>query len=207
MLLAQCRPNEVTFVAVITACAKNLCEQVKSPVTICGDIHGQFHDLAELLRIGGKYYVDRGHYSVETRITILRGNHESRQITQVYGFYDKCLWKYGNANVWNTFMDLFNYFPLTALVGLERFCLHGGLPPSSPPEGPMCALLWSDPDDLSRWGISPRFNWGHEQKVVTIFGAPNYCCRCGNVASILEFEPSPRRGEPDVTRRTLDYFN
>ena len=80
--------------------------QVKCPVTVCGDVHGQFHDLMELFRIGGKSpdtnylfmgdYVDRGYYSVETvtllvtlkvrfreRITILRGNHESRQITQV----------------------------------------------------------------------------------------------------------------------------
>ncbi|PHT45110.1 hypothetical protein CQW23_14268 [Capsicum baccatum] len=89
-------------------------ERVKSLVTIYGDIHGQFHYLTELFHIGGKCpdanylfmedYVGRGYYSVETvsfllslkvrylqRIIILRGNHESRQITQVYEFYDECL--------------------------------------------------------------------------------------------------------------------
>ncbi|KAE8690556.1 Serine/threonine-protein phosphatase PP2A-2 catalytic subunit [Hibiscus syriacus] len=91
-------------------------------------------------------YVDRGYCSVETvtllvalkvrypqRITILRGNHESRQISQVCGFYDQCLRKYGNANVWKIFTDLFDYFPLTALVESEIFCLHGGLSPSIEP--------------------------------------------------------------------------
>ena len=81
-------------------------QPVRSPVTVCGDIHGQWNDLIELFRIGGSCpdtnylfmgdYVDRGYYSVETvtllvcmkvrykeRVTILRGNHESRQITQV----------------------------------------------------------------------------------------------------------------------------
>ncbi|EMS59938.1 Serine/threonine-protein phosphatase PP2A-4 catalytic subunit [Triticum urartu] len=263
--LLQCRPLAEQEVKALCEKAKEILmeesnvQPVKSPVTICGDIHGQFHDLVELFRIGGKCpdtnylfmgdYVDRGYYSVETvsllvalkvrhphRITILRGNHESRQITQVYGFYDECLRKYGNANVWKIFTDLFDYFPLTALVESEIFCLHGGLSPSIenldsvrsldrvqevPHEGPMCDLLWSDPDDRCGWGISPRgagytfgqdiseqfnhtnnlklvarahqlvmegYNWAHEQKVVTIFSAPNYCYRCGNMASILEVD-------------------
>nr|XP_043635627.1 probable serine/threonine-protein kinase DDB_G0271402 isoform X2 [Erigeron canadensis] len=289
--LMQCKPLSEQEVRLLCDKAKEILmkesnvQPVKIPVTICGDTHGQFHDLAELFRIGGKCpdtnylfmgdYVDHGYYSVETvtllvalkvrypqRITILRGNHESRLITQVYGFYDECLRKYGNANVWKIFTDLFDYFPLTALVESEIFCLHGGLSPSIdtidnirnfdriqevPYEGPMCDLLWSDPDDRCGWGISSEgrgykfgkdiseqfnytnklkliarahqlvmegYHWGHERNLVTIFSAPNYCYRCGNMASILEvddckghnfiqFEPGPLNMR-DV--KAPDYF-
>ena len=42
-----------------------------------------------------------------------------------YGFYDECVRKYGNANVWKMFTDLFDYLPLTAVVDDQIFCLHG----------------------------------------------------------------------------------
>ena len=157
--LMDCKPLTEEEVQVLCDKAREVLieesnvQPVASPVIICGDIHGQFHDLIELFRIGGSApdtnylfmgdYVDRGYYSVETvtllitlkvrfrdRIYILRGNHESRQITQVYGFYDECLRKYGNANVWRILTDLFDYMPLTALVDSQIFCLHGGLSPS-----------------------------------------------------------------------------
>lgn len=148
---------------------------------------------------------------------------------------------------------------------LQIFCLHGGLSPKLetldevrglsrvqeiPHEGPMCDLLWSDPDDRAGWGMSPRgagytfgqdiseafnhrnglsliarahqlvmegYSWSHDRNVVTIFSAPNYCYRCGNQAAILEidenmqylfqqFDPAPRKGEPQVSRRIPDYF-
>merc|ERR1719160_717437 len=110
------------------------CQPVRCPVTVCGDIHGQFLDLKELFQIAGSPpdanylfmgdYVDRGWYSVKTitlmflykvrfkdRITLLRGNHESRQITQVYGFFDECVRTYSGANVWKYFTDTFDYLP------------------------------------------------------------------------------------------------
>lgn len=145
---------------------KELCEKAKeilskeenviylnAPVTICGDIHGQFYDLMELFSIGGDVhlqasylflgdFVDRGMNSLETflyllclkvkypqRIALLRGNHESRQITQVYGFYDECLRKYGTSNVWKYCTDVFDMLTLAAVINNKVFCIHGGLSP------------------------------------------------------------------------------
>lgn len=139
-------------------------------------------------------FVDRGFYSVETfllllalkvsihlvsipkclpsifkvrypdRITLIRGNHESRQITQVYGFYDECLRKYGSITVWRYCTEIFDYLSLSAIIDGKIFCVHGGLSPSIqtldqirtidrkqevPHDGPMCDLLWSDPEGES----------------------------------------------------------
>ncbi|KAG5519733.1 hypothetical protein PMAC_000006 [Pneumocystis sp. 'macacae'] len=290
---------------------------IDSPVTICGDIHGQFHDLIELFKVGGDF-VDRGFNSIETfllllsfkvrypdRITLIRGNHESRQITQVYGFYDECIRKYGNTNVWRYCTEIFDYLSLAAIVDGRIFCVHGGLSPSIttidqirlldrkqevPHEGPMCDLLWSDPDNISGWSVSPRgagflfggdivksfcrinqvemiarahqlvmegykimFNDTFQESninsdqnsnkenckstelaaefaltqnkdsdfgsIVTVWSAPNYCYRCGNVAAILElnesleksykiFEAAKQEGSsiPPARKPIVEYF-
>ncbi|CBZ51632.1 hypothetical protein NCLIV_014260 [Neospora caninum Liverpool] len=264
-------------------------QRVDVPVTICGDIHGQFYDLLELFRVGNflpetSYlflgdFVDRGYFSVETflfllalkvrypdRITLIRGNHESRQITQVYGFYDECLRKYGSSTVWRYCTEVFDYLALAAIIDDRLFALHGGLSPAIssvdeirsidrkqevPHEGPMCDLLWSDPEDMQGWGYSPRgagylfgadivkafchtnnieiiarahqlvmdgYKWWFGKKLVTVWSAPNYCYRCGNVATVMEldeqlnyqfktFEAAPpeRRGIPSK-KPPPDYF-
>ncbi|MBA0866388.1 hypothetical protein Goshw_020468, partial [Gossypium schwendimanii] len=264
-------------------------QRVDAPVTICGDIHGQFYDMKELFKVGGDCpktnylflgdFVDRGFYSVETfllllalkvrypdRITLIRGNHESRQITQVYGFYDECLRKYGSVNVWRYCTDIFDYLrasnvsdcqgrvlstvfddllcchrllyvSLSALIENKIFSVHGGLSPvistldqiriidrkqEVPHDGAMCDLLWSDPEEnVDGWGLSPRgagflfggsvvtsfnhannidyicrahqlvmegYKWMFNNQIVTVWSAPNYCYRCGNVAAILELD-------------------
>ena len=183
-------------------------QNVSAPVIICGDLHGQIYDLLELFKKGGEIpssryifmgdYVDRGYNGVEVLelllalkikypdyITLLRGNHESRQICFAYGFYEEITRKYGNANAWEYFTDLFDYLPLAALVEGKIFCVHGGLSPyvstidqirlinrkmEIPREGVFCDLMWSDPDDIETWIISCRgAGWIYGWKVVDEF--------------------------------------
>lgn len=250
---------------------------IAAPVTVVGDIHGQFFDMIEIFKIGGfcpdtnylflgamalsslKFdmgnlteitgdYVDRGLFSVETisllvclklrypqRVHLIRGNHESRGVTQSYGFYTECSRKYGNANVWHYFTDMFDFLTLSVVINDQIFCVHGGLSPSIhsidqikiidrfreiPHEGPMADLVWSDPDpERDEFSLSPRgagYTFGaqvvkkflevnsmthilrahqlcnegyqvlYEDRLSTVWSAPNYCYRCGNMASVLE---------------------
>ncbi|KAF2842418.1 serine/threonine-protein phosphatase 6 [Patellaria atrata CBS 101060] len=226
-------------------------------------------------------FVDRGYFSLETftllmclkakfpdKVTLVRGNHESRQITQVYGFYEECQQKYGNASVWKACCQVFDFIALAAIIDGKVLCVHGGLSPEIrtldqirvvaraqeiPHEGAFCDLVWSDPDDIEAWGISPRgagwlfgdkvateFNHVNglqliarahqlvqegykfhfkDKDVVTVWSAPNYCYRCGNVASIMNLGedlqpkfaifsevPDNRRAVPPGRGARADYF-
>ncbi|KAI3361913.1 hypothetical protein L3Q82_012183, partial [Scortum barcoo] len=209
-------------------------------------------------------FVDRGYYSLETfthllalkakwpdRITLLRGNHESRQITQVYGFYDECQTKYGNANAWRYCTKVFDMLTVAALIDEQVLCVHGGLSPDIktldqirtiernqeiPHKGAFCDLVWSDPEDVDTWAVSPRgagwlfgckvtnefvhinnlklicrahqlvhegYKFMFDEKLVTVWSAPNYCYRCGNIASIMVFKDVNRR-EPKLFRAVPD---
>ncbi|TKA70458.1 hypothetical protein B0A49_03812 [Cryomyces minteri] len=325
--LRACRPIPETQVRELCYKARELLIEegnvvgVNAPVT--------FHDLMELFRVGGDVpdtnylftgdFVDRGFYSLESfllllclkvrypdRITLIRGNHESRQITTVYGFYDESLGALvtgaatqlepSNAGyaegvtlanmppedeeieieIMDSCNKVTNRYPRNRNLASQQprsspasspstsasaapsqigpagtgasgysngsksndggavLCVHGGLSPlvdtidrirlldrkqEVPHEGAMCDLLWSDPDDIDGWGLSPRgagflfgdnivkafnhkndlsliarahqlvmegFKEMFDNTIVTVWSAPNYCYRCGNVAAILE---------------------
>jgi len=231
---------------------------VQAPVTVAGNLHGQFYDLLETFRVGGappdtNYlflgdYVSVGYFSVETitllvclklrfpeRITLLRGRHETRRLTKVYGFYNEVIRKYNNVRVWQYFVDLFDYLPIAAVIDNSIFCVHSGLSQHAetldqlrcvsrcqeiPLKGIIYELLNANPvldkkeekgkenevqttfgqeefkkfmsnNDLSYMVRSNQLCIdGYQQifgaKLSTIWGAPNFMYRCGNVATILE---------------------
>ena len=125
--------------------------ELACPISILGDIHGQYFDLLRLFEYGGyppstNYlflgdYVDRGKQSIETicllmaykikypeNFFMIRGNHEAELVNRIYGFYDECRKRY-NVKLWKNFTDMFNWLPIAALIDDKILCVHGGLSP------------------------------------------------------------------------------
>ena len=148
--------TEIELKYLINTSKKILIEQptfleLETPITVCGDTHGQYPDLLRLFDLGGyppgtNYlflgdYVDRGEQSIETicllsaykikyeeNFFILRGNHECGSINRIYGFYDECKRRY-SIKIWKNFVDLFNCLPIAACIDDKIFLVHGGLSP------------------------------------------------------------------------------
>ena len=120
-------------------------------------------------------YVDRGIHSLEVliflyalkinhpqHVIMLRGNHESRAMTEHFTFRSEVLNKFASEELYEMFIDSFEGMPISADVNGDYLCMHGGVSPElhstkdidkinrfiEPPlKGFLCDLLWADPLD------------------------------------------------------------
>lgn len=190
--------------------------RVRSPVTVCGDIHGSFDHLLHVFRICGRPpsqsfvflgdYIDRGRNSVEcicllmllkcrypNNMHLLRGNHESRWISRVYGTLTEVVCRYGGDSVWRALMTSVDEMPLAGLIDGKVLCVHGGISPHMrtvddisllkrgtdvPGYGLACDLLWSDPSThpmVSHWSNNHR----HVSYAYGPMAVAAFCVRSG----------------------------
>ncbi|KAL3353079.1 hypothetical protein AABB24_020857 [Solanum stoloniferum] len=124
-----------------------------SKVVVVGEVHGQLHDLLFLLRDVGfpskdQYvvfngdYVDKGAWGLETfflllawkvlmpgRVFLLRGNHESKYCTAIYGVQKEVTTKYGDEgkHVYERCLGCFKELPLASIIGNRVYTAHGGV--------------------------------------------------------------------------------
>ena len=185
--------------------------ELESPITVCGDIHGQYPDLLKLFEIGGfppntNYifmgdYVDRGKQSLECiclllaykikyeeNFFILRGNHECGSINRIYGFFDECKRRY-SVKLWKNFVDLFNCLPLAACIDDKIFIVHGGLSQELKLVENLNKIM--RPTDLlcrAHQVVEEGYEFFGNRQLVTVFSAPNYCGEFDNNGAIMDVD-------------------
>jgi len=174
--------------------------EVVGTFTVCGDTHGQFYDLCHIFEMGGlpsdrnRYlfngdFVDRGSFSFETvflllllkmvnttSISMLRGNHETKNMNKIYGFLGEIQHKYDDS-VMKMFSKVFQALPLAAVIQDSVFVVHGGL---STQEG---GVLLKDIEDISRFREPPE---------------------SGLMSDLLWSDPQPQKGRAP-SKRGLGY--
>jgi serine/threonine-protein phosphatase 2B catalytic subunit len=118
---------------------------------VVGDLHGQYFDLLNMLQKAGdpgtiNYlflgdYVDRGVLGIEVvillfslklcepkSVVLLRGNHESRNMTESFTFREEVLARF-DIEVYDLFMEAFDALPIAALIAKKYLAMHGGISP------------------------------------------------------------------------------
>ncbi len=111
---------------------------------VVGDLHGQFYDLVRIFEIAREKgavlpdcnfvflgdYVDRGAFSCEIilylyalkiqdpgSIYLVRGNHESRQMTESFNFHNEVVHKY-SERVYSAIVDSFQSLPIGVIISI-----------------------------------------------------------------------------------------
>ncbi|VEU20199.1 DEKNAAC100925 [Brettanomyces naardenensis] len=201
--LRQGRLSEAQVLAILNSAADVFSAEpsllhVKCPAVVVGDIHGQYYDLDTMLNLcpdlgSTQYlflgdYVDRGDCSVEVLLLLyamklnfpdsfwmIRGNHESRRMTEYFTFKTECRLKY-SLDVYNAALRSFKVMPIAAVLNDQFLCVHGGISKKLrtledindvnrfrydfPSSGLFCDLVWSDPSpeyDTSKGDREPLF--------------------------------------------------
>jgi protein phosphatase len=126
--------------------------QLRAPIYVTGDIHGNLFDLVRLLVLANLPpasrfvflgdYVDRGDYSLEVTtlllalmianpgyVLLLRGNHEFHETNADYGFRTEILNSYCGDELFTAFNEVFAWLPMAAVINSRFLCVHGGLSP------------------------------------------------------------------------------